>query len=98
MVLMGHRHFWVPVLSRHHEGTMRLLQQGLERLYLGKQELMGGSDYEVPPPPTSTDLNNLGGPRSSTGKLVWAGIPGEPINLKHHALSPLALGLGYICN
>ena len=36
------------------------------------------------------DLNYPGGPQSSTGKLVWGGIPEEPINPKHYALSPLA--------
>ena len=54
---------------------------------------MAGSDYKAPLPPprqTSTDLNNPGGPQSSTGKIVWGGIPEEPINPRHYALSPLA--------
>ena len=33
--------------------------------------LMGGSDYNPPPPLTSTDLNNPWGPQPSMRKLVW---------------------------
>ena len=58
--------------------------------------IMGGSDYKTPsppPPPKQVRIGINGGPPIEYGKTCLGfggGIPEEPINPKHYALSPLA--------
>ena len=64
--ILNLKHFWAP--SWESESHPRKTEQSESELRV----LMAGSDYKAPPPsPGSTDLNNQGGPQSSSGEVVW---------------------------
>ena len=68
------------------------LGQVLPTLHRKNYTTMGGSDYKTPSPPpqTSPDRNNRGASNRVRENLFGGGIPEEPINPKHYALSPVA--------